>query len=54
MAEPTKPDADRRTWNTEPTIDHPVGPDDAGNVVMHGIGMLVSAARWVRGKLTRR
>lgn len=45
---------DRRTeWNTDPMVDYPVGPDDAGNTVMHGIGLLVSGWRGFVGKLSR-
>ncbi len=41
----------RVEWPTDPMTNYPVGPDDAGNVVMHGIGFLVSGWRWlVRGR----
>lgn len=39
-------------WNTDPTIDYPVGPDDAGNAVMYGIGAIGAGWRWLIGKLT--
>lgn len=41
-------------WNTDATADYPIGPDDAGNAVMHAIGLLVTGWRWTVGKLTRR
>ena len=44
----------RSEWNTDPTTDYPVGPDDAGNAVMHGIGLLVCGWRWITGKVTNR
>jgi hypothetical protein len=45
---------DRRSeWNPDPMMDYPVGPDDAGNAVMHGIGLLVSGWRWFAGKVSR-
>ena len=38
-------------WTTDPMTNFPVGPDDAGNVVMHGIGFVVRGWRWlVRGR----
>ncbi|MEQ1874951.1 MAG: hypothetical protein ABL953_14655 [Ilumatobacteraceae bacterium] len=43
----------RSGWNADPTMDYPVGPDDAGNAVMHGIGFLVRGWRWVVGKIKR-
>lgn len=45
---------DRSTWNTDATADYPVGPDDAGNAVMHAIGLLVTGWRWMTRKLTNR
>jgi hypothetical protein len=34
-----------------PATDYPVGPDDAGNAVMHGVGLLVSGSRWITSKV---
>jgi hypothetical protein len=46
--------ADKRAgWETSPVVDHPVGPDDAGNAVMVGVGFVVSGWRWLVGKVTR-
>jgi hypothetical protein len=42
----------RSEWNTETTTEYAVGPDDAGNVVMHGIGFIVTGWRWLVGKIT--
>jgi hypothetical protein len=41
-------------WNTDAATDYPIGPDDAGNAVMHAIGFLVTGWRWIVGKITRR
>lgn len=41
-------------WDPDPTSDYPIGPDDAGNAVMHGIGLLVGGWRWITGKVTKR
>ena len=41
-------------WNTDATTDFPIGPDDAGNAVMHAIGFLVTGWRWIVGKIARR
>ena len=43
----------RSGWRTDPTQDIPIGPDDAGNAVMHGIGLLVAGWRWLVAKFTR-
>lgn len=43
--------AERRRWQTDPTADYSVGPDDAGNIVMHGIGLVVSAWRALVSKI---
>jgi hypothetical protein len=46
---------DKRTgWDTSPLVDHPVGPDDAGNAVMVGLGFIAHGWRWLTNKLTRR
>jgi hypothetical protein len=47
-------DERRAEWNTDPMADYPVGPDDAGNAVMHGIGFLVGGWRWFVSKVSRR
>lgn len=44
----------RSEWNTDSLADYPIGPDDAGNFVMHGVGFLVSGWRWITSKLSRR
>jgi hypothetical protein len=44
-----RPD-DRTTWNADPLTDHPIGPDDAGNGVMVGLGFLVSGWQWLRAR----
>ena len=44
----------RTGWDTDPIRDYPIGPDDAGNAVMHGIGLLVSGWRWITSKFTNR
>jgi hypothetical protein len=46
---------ERRTSQHEvdPLADYPVGPDDAGNAVLHGIGLLSRAWRWFVAKLRR-
>jgi len=55
MDEHDQPTGQRRSeWNTNPTADYPIGPDDAGNAVMHAIGLLVTGWRWLTGKLTNR
>lgn len=41
-------------WNADPTADHPIGPDDAGNAVMYGIGILARGWHRLVGKLTDR
>jgi len=46
-------DERRAEWNTDPMADYPVGPDDAGNAVMHGIGLLVSGWRWFVSTLSK-
>ncbi|MCX6522211.1 MAG: hypothetical protein NTZ21_16255 [Actinobacteria bacterium] len=38
----------------EPTADFPIGPDDAGNAVMHGIAIVTATWRWLTTTLTRR
>lgn len=38
---------DRSAWDTDATADYPIGPDDAGNVVMHAIGFLVTGLHWI-------
>ncbi len=50
------PDAGRgqRRWDTDATRDYPIGPDDAGNAVMHAIGFVVSAWRRLVGKMFNR
>jgi hypothetical protein len=40
-------------WNTDPLTNYPVGPDDAGNAVMHAIGFLVSGWRWLVDKFSK-
>lgn len=37
----------------DPLADYPVGPDDAGNAVLHGLGLLSRAWRWVVAKVRR-
>jgi hypothetical protein len=58
MDEPDEDDVqaeERRVeWNTDPAADYPIGPDDAGNAVMHGVGLLVGGWRWFVGKLSNR
>ncbi len=44
----------RSDWNTDPLTNYPVGPDDAGNIVMHAIGFLVSGWRWIVAKFSNR
>ncbi len=44
----------RSGWNADPAMDYPVGPDDTGNAVMHGIGILVNAWRWLVAKVGKR
>ena len=47
--------AERRSrWNVDPAADYPVGPDDAGNAVMVGIGFLVRGWRWLVAKVAKR
>lgn len=41
----------RSEWNVDVTTDYSVGPDDAGNFVMHGIGFLVTGWRWLVGRV---
>jgi len=47
-------DVDRQPdeWATDPLANYSVGPDDAGNIVMHGIGFLVKGWRWLAGKFS--
>lgn len=45
---------ERREWNTDATADYPIGPDDAGNAVMHAIGFVVNAWRWLVAKVADR
>lgn len=45
---------ERTPWNTDPTHDYPVGPDDAGNAVMYGIGFVARGWRWLVSKVTDR
>ena len=40
--------------NSDATANSPIGPDDAGNAVMHATGCLVAGWRWLAGKLTNR
>jgi hypothetical protein len=48
-------ESDKRAgWETAPLVDYPVGPDDAGNAVMVGLGFIVSGWRWLTRKITRR
>lgn len=49
-----QPEERRSEWKVDPTTDYPVGPEDAGNTVMHGIGFLVTGWRWVVGKFSNR
>jgi hypothetical protein len=51
----TVADDKRRTSQhvVDPLADYPVGPDDAGNAVLHGIGLLSRAWRWFVAKLRR-
>ena len=46
-----QPGPGRSEWNVDPTTDYPVGPDDAGNAVMHGIGFLVTGWRCLFDKI---
>jgi hypothetical protein len=43
----------RSEWISDPMTNYPVGPDDAGNVVMHGISFLVSGWHWLVGRFER-
>jgi hypothetical protein len=49
-----QPRRGRSEWNADTTTDYPIGPDDAGNAVMHGIGFLVSGWHWLAGSFTNR
>jgi hypothetical protein len=46
---------ERRTSRhaVDPLTDYPVGPDDAGNAVLHGLGLLARTWRWFVAKLGR-
>ena len=41
---------ERKAWNTDVAADYPIGPDDAGNAVMHAIGFLVRGWRRLVGR----
>jgi hypothetical protein len=43
----------RAEWDADPLTDHPVGPDDAGNAVMVGLGFVARAWRWLATKFSR-
>ncbi len=45
---------ERSRAQVEPTADFPIGPDDAGNAVMHGLAIVTAAWRWLTSKLARR
>ena len=49
-----EPGQRRPAWNADAAADYPVGPDDAGNAVMHGVGFVVAGWRWLVAKLTKR
>jgi hypothetical protein len=49
-----RPTNERTEWNDDPTQDYAVGPDDAGNGVMFGIGLITRAYRWIANKITNR
>ena len=49
-----QPGQGRSGWNADATMDYPVGPDDAGNAVMHGLGSLIRGWRWLVGTITNR
>lgn len=46
--------SEKAEWDANPLVDYPIGPDDAGNAVMHGVGFIVSGWRWLTRKLTDR
>ena len=50
MSEPT---GGRGRFEVDPLSDHPVGPDDLGNVVMHGVGFVARGWRWAGGRVRR-
>jgi hypothetical protein len=50
MSEPTH---ERRRFEVDPLADHPVGPDDLGNVVLHGVGLVARGWRWVGRRVHR-
>jgi hypothetical protein len=58
MGRPTKrtdeSSTDESSWDTSPLADYPVGPDDAGNAVMHGLAFVQRCWRWLIAKVTRR
>lgn len=44
----------RREWDAGATRDYPIGPDDADNAVMHAVGFVVNAWRWLVGQMFNR
>jgi hypothetical protein len=54
MSAPADPERSKPRWDTSPTNDYPVGPDDAGNAVMHAIGLLVTGWRRLTGSIRGR
>ena len=48
---PDREDEEPARWNTDPLLDTPVGPDDAGNGVMFAMNAIVAVGRWVRSRV---